>query len=93
MEIDPVALGSTVERYNDFCAKGKDETSSRRTPGCLLPLKGPRYYAARMRTGFLGTLGGIRINAKTEAVDRHDTPIPGLYAEGLDADSMRRATA
>jgi predicted oxidoreductase len=34
---------------------------------------------------FLGTLGGIKINEKTEALDRNDKVIPGLYAVGNDA--------
>lgn len=87
MEVDPAAFRSTVERYNGFCSKGRDEQFAK-DPRYLLPLKGPRYYAARMRTGFLGTLGGIRINAKTEVVDAHDRPIPGLFAAGLDAGGL-----
>jgi fumarate reductase flavoprotein subunit len=87
MEVDPSVLEKTIERYNGFCAKGRDEQFAK-DPRYLLPLDGPRYYAARMRTGFLGTLGGIRINAKTEVVDAYDRPIPGLYAAGLDAGGL-----
>lgn len=87
MEVDPVALARTVDRYNAFCERGQDEQFAK-DPRYLLPLKGPGYYAARMRTGFLGTLGGIRINARTEAVDQNDSPVPGLYAAGLDAGGL-----
>ena len=87
MEVDPATLAATVERYNGFCARGRDEEFAKEQQ-YLLPLKGPRYYAVRARTGFLGTLGGVRINGRTEAVDQYDKPIPGLYAAGLDAGGL-----
>jgi fumarate reductase flavoprotein subunit len=37
---------------------------------------------------FLGTLGGIKINEKTEVLDRNDRVIPGLYAVGNDAGGL-----
>jgi fumarate reductase flavoprotein subunit len=83
MEIGPSVLQATVEQYNGYCAKGRDDLFAK-DPAYLRPLKGPRYYAARARTCFLGTLGGIRINERTEVVDRYDVPIPGLYAAGND---------
>ena len=46
------------------------------------------YYAARARTGFLGTLGGIRVSARTECVDDFDRVIPGLYAAGNDVGGL-----
>jgi fumarate reductase flavoprotein subunit len=87
MEVDPATLAATVERYNGYCAQRRDEQFAK-DPQYLLPLKGPRYYAVRARTGFLGTLGGVRINGRTEAVDQYDTPIPGVYAVGLDAGGL-----
>jgi fumarate reductase flavoprotein subunit len=42
----------------------------------------------KARTVFLGTLGGIKINHKTEVVDKKDKIIPGLYAVGFDAGGM-----
>ena len=37
---------------------------------------------------FLGTMGGIKINEKTEVIDKKDAVIPGLYATGFDAGGM-----
>jgi hypothetical protein len=37
---------------------------------------------------FLGTLGGIKINERTEVLDRNDRVIPGLYAAGNDAGGL-----
>ena len=83
MEVDPGTLKKTIEQYNQFCDKGRDEEFAK-DQKFLDPLTGPTFYAVRARTGFLGTMGGIRVNHKTEAVDAYDNPIPGLYATGLD---------
>jgi fumarate reductase flavoprotein subunit len=87
MGAEPAALRATIQEYNGFCAARRDEQYGK-DPTYLRPLKGPRFYAARCHTAFLGTLGGIRINQKTEAVDQYDIPIPGIYAAGLDAGSI-----
>jgi fumarate reductase flavoprotein subunit len=87
MEVDPQVLKTTVDRYNTFCVQRYDEEFAK-DPEYLIPLNGPRFYAAKARTCFLGTMGGVKINYRTEAVDRYDSPIPGLYAVGLDAGGL-----
>jgi fumarate reductase flavoprotein subunit len=87
MEVDPQVLRTTVAQYNEFCAQRYDAEFAK-DPEYLLPLYGPRFYAAKARTCFLGTMGGIKINHKTEAVDEYGTPIAGLYAAGLDAGGL-----
>jgi fumarate reductase flavoprotein subunit len=87
MEVDPQVLRTTMDQYNTFCAQGRDAEFAK-DPEYLIPLHGPRFYAAKARTCFLGTLGGIKINHKTEAVDEYGTPIAGLYAVGLDAGGL-----
>ena len=86
--MDPAILTATVEEYNSFCAKGHDDLFAKK-PIYLRPLKGPRYYAAKVWTTMLGTKGGIRVNEKLEAVDKTDTPIDGLYAGGFDAGGVQ----
>ena len=87
MEVDPRVLRGTVDRYNTFCAQRHDDEFAK-DPEYLIPLNGPRFYAAKARTCFLGTMGGIKINHRTEAVDEYGTPIAGLYAAGLDAGGL-----
>jgi fumarate reductase flavoprotein subunit len=87
MEVDSQVLQTTIERYNSFCAQGRDEEFAK-DPEYLIPLNGPRFYAAKARTCFLGTMGGVKINHKTEAVDEYGTPIAGLYVVGLDAGGL-----
>ena len=79
--IDPVALQKTIETYNTYCDKGHDETFAK-NPRFLRPVRKPPFYAIRC-TGFgYGTIGGIKINERAEAVDKDSEPIPGLYAAG-----------
>jgi fumarate reductase flavoprotein subunit len=87
MEVDPQVLKATVDRYNTFCAQGYDAEFAKDRE-YLIPLHGPRFYAAKARTCFLGTMGGIKVNHKTEAVDAYGAPIAGLYAVGLDAGGL-----
>ncbi len=87
IEIDPAILRATVDRYNDCCAKGHDRLFVK-NPKFLRPLLGPRYYAVKVRTAFLGTMGGIRINQNMEVLDKTNAVIPGLYAGGFDAGGM-----
>jgi len=84
IKVDPLRLQVTVEEYNGFCEKGHDELFAK-DPKYLRPINGPQFYAVRARTVFLGTLGGIKINQKTEVIDKKERTIPGLYAVGFDA--------
>jgi len=87
MGVDPAVLKATVDEYNGFCEKGHDDLFAK-DPKYLRPLKGPKFYAVKARTVFLGTLGGIKINHKTEVVDKKEKVISGLYAVGFDAGGM-----
>jgi fumarate reductase flavoprotein subunit len=85
--VDPTVLKATVNQYNGFCEKGHDDLFAK-DQKFLRPLKRPKFYAVKNHTVFLGTLGGIKINEKTEVVDKKGRIIPGLYAVGFDAAGM-----
>jgi fumarate reductase flavoprotein subunit len=87
MGVDATVLKNTVEEYNRFCEQKHDDLFAK-DPKYLWPLKGPKYYAVKAHTIFLGTMGGIKINHNTEVVDKKDNVIPGLYAAGFDAGGM-----
>lgn len=87
MDVEPAVLAATVTEYNGFCEKGHDDLFAK-DPKYLRPLKGPRFYAMKCRTISLGTIGGIKINERMEALDKKDRVIPGLYAGGMDAGGM-----
>jgi fumarate reductase flavoprotein subunit len=82
------ALRETVEEYNKACATGRDELFHK-NPRYLRPVKRPKFYAAKLAThGAFGSLGGIKINYKTEVLNKDFDVIPGLYAAGSDANSI-----
>jgi len=85
--VEPTVLQSTVDEYNGYCEKGHDDLFAK-DPKYLRPIKGPKFYAIKARTIFLGTLGGIKINHRTEVIDKKGNVIPGLYAGGYDAGGM-----
>lgn len=87
MEVDVQTLRTTVQQYNAFCSQRYDAEFAK-DPEYLIPLNGPRFYAAKARTCFLGTMGGIKINHRAEVVDRCGVPIAGLYSAGLDAGGL-----
>jgi len=87
MQIDPSTLQATVDQYNRYCDQGHDELFAK-NPRYLRPIRGPRFYAIKTQTVFLGTMGGIKINERMEVVDKEDQAVPGLYAGGFDAGGM-----
>jgi fumarate reductase flavoprotein subunit len=87
MGADPVLLKATIDEYNGYCAGGHDDLFAKESR-FLRPLVGPRYYAVKGRTVFLGTMGGIKVTARMAVVDKEDNAIAGLYAGGFDAGGM-----
>jgi fumarate reductase flavoprotein subunit len=85
--IDPDGLKRTVEQYNGFCEKGHDDIFNKRYD-LLRPIKTPKFYAGRFLPGAYGSLGGIKINHRTEVLTKDWKKIPGLYAAGTDACSI-----
>jgi len=87
MEVNPEVFRATVDEYNKFCEQGHDELFAK-DPKYLRPIVGPKFYAIKARTVFLGTMGGIKINHRMEVIDKKGEVIPGLYAAGYDAGGM-----
>jgi fumarate reductase flavoprotein subunit len=81
--VDPGVLKGTIKDYNAYCDCGYDPIFGKDRV-YLKPLRTPPYYAMRCVPGMLGTLGGIKINEGMEVIDKHDKPIPGLFAAGSD---------
>jgi len=85
--IDTDGLKKTVREYNQSCEKGYDDLFNK-PHRYLRPVKSPKFYAARHFPSAYGTVGGIKINYKTEVLDKNWGVIPGLYAGGNDACSI-----
>ncbi|MCD8324368.1 MAG: FAD-dependent oxidoreductase [Clostridiales bacterium] len=86
IEVPYNTLAETIEQYNADCA-GRD-TLFGKDYRYMKPLVGPKFYCARFCVAAYGTLGGIKINHRTEVIRKDYTPICGLYAAGTDACSI-----
>jgi succinate dehydrogenase/fumarate reductase flavoprotein subunit len=102
--INPDTLAATVETFNGFASLGYDPdfhrgedgySASQGDPdnkpnpslGCLR--EGP-FYAIELHPGELSTLNGLETDEYARVVDEHGHPIRGLYAVGVDANSVFR---
>jgi fumarate reductase flavoprotein subunit len=74
-------LEKTINDYNKCCDKGHDDLFAK-NPAFLRSVKKRPFYAFTLRPGGYGTIGGIKINERAEAIDKESEPIPGLYAAG-----------
>jgi len=84
-------LKENVDEYNMSCDKGHDDLFAK-SPEYMKPVRRPPFYAIKGHPTHVGTLGGIKINHKTEVI-REDSEtgldvIPGLYAAGNVAGGM-----
>ena len=79
--IDLKGLTRTIDDYNSYCEKGHDDLFGK-DPKYLHPVKEPKFYAIRAVCAAYQTIGGIRVNGKTEALTKERKIIPGLYAAG-----------
>lgn len=89
--IDFNGLLQTITQYNKFCKAGKDSLFNK-DPKYLRPIVKPKFYAARFFPGAYNTVGGIKINYRTEVMNNDYKVIPGLYAAGNDSNSIYDTT-
>ena len=82
--MDPNRLKTSIATYNDVVT-GKVKADSlgfkKATPDDKPFTEGP-YYATQLVPAVHHTMGGIRINTKTQVLDKDGKPIPGLFAAG-----------
>lgn len=81
IEVASQELKATVEEYNQFCEQKHDALFTKKSK-YLQPVTVPPFFAIRGYPSMTGTLGGIKINHKTEVLDKDFNIIPGLYAGG-----------
>ncbi|MCD8213703.1 MAG: FAD-binding protein, partial [Campylobacter sp.] len=72
-----------VKRYNGFVASGKDEDFDKpmKATEKISIAKAP-FYAMRGTPKLHSTMGGVKINAKSQVLGYDGKPIAGLYAAG-----------
>ena len=96
IEVPADALARTVQRFNDFAAKGLDPDFGRgqsayndclgdpgyRPNAAIGPLERAPFYATKVYPADVGTCGGVITNEHAQVLDEHDRVIDGLYATG-----------
>lgn len=80
-------LQESLLEYNKMCEDGAD-TLFYKAKEYLIPITGPRFYAARFFCDTYGGLGGVKIDHKARVLDEQENPIPGLFAAGNDANTI-----
>lgn len=100
--IDSGVLCATVEQFNRNAALGMDPQFQRGADAysrynadpdhkpnpSLGPLRTAPFYAVQIRPGELSTLAGLVTNGKAQVLRHDGRPVPGLYAAGLDNNSI-----
>ncbi len=89
--VAPAVLQHTIDEYNFCCDRRCDEIFAK-DQRYLTPLRTPPYYAMECHPGFIGTIGGIKINHLMEVINTQGKPIPGLYAVGVDTGGWESET-
>jgi len=100
--VDPAGLEATVAKVNADAATGKDSAfgkgdtlidqeigDPKHQPNpCFGPVGEGPYYAVEIFPGDGSTTVGVKIDAQCRVQGEDGQPIPGLWAAGLDANSI-----
>jgi len=74
----------TFERYNAFCAAGRDGEFGKRKE-LLIPLDTPPYIARRFGPALLSVVGGVKCDTSMRALREDGSIVDGLYVLGNTA--------
>jgi succinate dehydrogenase/fumarate reductase flavoprotein subunit len=102
--VNPDGLERSATAINGYALSGKDPDfhkgdreidreigDPKHGPNpCLGPIETAPFYAIKIFPGDGSTTVGLAIDASCRALDQGGAPIPGLYAVGLDANSIWR---
>ena len=81
MNVPADQLKTTLDTWNNS-VKNKKDAEFGRTTGMDNDLSGTPLYAIKIAPGIHYCMGGVKINANTEVLNKDGKPIPGLFAAG-----------
>ena len=104
--IPAAALEETVARFNRDAVNGQDpefhkgeipydtiQGDYNHAPNpCVGPVQDGPFYAVKLQPGDCSTILGLETSLDAEVLDAGGQPIPGLYAVGLDQNSLMKGT-
>jgi 3-oxosteroid 1-dehydrogenase len=102
LKMEPRTLKATIERFNGFAAKNRDEDFHRgekaydtwlgdrfnKPSASLGTLAVAPFYAVPVVPGDVSTFGGVVCNENAQVLRQDGSPIPGLYATGACSASV-----
>lgn len=81
IDMNPEALKTTLDKWNQSVAEQTDKEFGRKT-AMDYDLKEEPFCAIQIAPGIHHTMGGVKINTKTQVLKENGSPITGLYAAG-----------
>jgi succinate dehydrogenase/fumarate reductase flavoprotein subunit len=102
--VDPGGLERTAAKMNEYARAGHDPDFAKGSSAfdcsigdyahkpnpCLGPVQTPPFYAVKINPGDATTTLGLKTDGRSRVLDAGDRPIAGLYACGLDMNSLWR---
>jgi fumarate reductase flavoprotein subunit len=85
--VDPAVLKAEVDEYNGYCQAGEDRKFHKQER-YLIPVEEGPFYAVKMETGIMISMGAMKVDDHWRAIGKDDKPIPGLYVVGCDAGGL-----
>ena len=76
-------LAAETAAYNQCCREGEDPIFLK-PKELLIPLREGPYVCIRCGVDYILTHGGIRVDEQMRALRADGSPVPGLYAAGVD---------
>ena len=106
LAINASGLQESVKRMNDYALTGDDldyhrgttdyqraNGDARQSPNPNLgPIGKAPFYAVKLYPGDIGAATGFATDTQARVLNKHDAPIPGLYAVGNDMHSVMGGT-
>ncbi|MDR2348374.1 MAG: FAD-dependent oxidoreductase [Bifidobacteriaceae bacterium] len=91
MGIDAETFKATVDTYNGYVEQGEDPDFVKDV-AYLVPVKTAPFYGFRVKSSIVQWVGGIHVNSAAEVIQADGTPIPGLYAGGIECAGFQGET-
>lgn len=81
MDVPQDKLKTTLDTWNN-AVKNKNDAEFGRKTGMDNDLSAAPFYAIKIAPGIHYSMGGVKINANTEVLDKDGKAIPGVFAAG-----------
>lgn len=88
LNIDEATLTQTVATYNNAVAGHYDPEFNKDSRLLKFSVSAGPFYAIKVHSAVLGTIGGIVVDENMRAIDNQDQVIPGVYVTGANATGM-----